>query len=114
MGEFTFLYRGRADSIGSAERRQQHLAKWRAWFQELGASGHLKELGHPLESGGMVVRGSQKLVTDGPYAEAKDLVGGFSIIEARDLVHATELSKGCPILEVDGSVEVRPIQTMTM
>ena len=114
MSEFTYLYRGRGDSIGSPEQRQQHLMKWRAWFQELGASGHLKELGHPLEGGGAVVRGSQKLVTDGPYAEAKDLIGGFSIIEARDLAEASELAKGCPILEVGGAVEVRPIQIMHM
>ena len=114
MGDFTFLYRGRADGIGSPEQRQQHLTKWRAWFQELGASGHLKELGHPLKAGGKVVKGSQKLVTDGPFAETKDVVGGFSIVEAKDLAQAVELSKGCPILEAGGSVEVRPIQIMNM
>ena len=114
MGAYTFLYRSQGDTTGSPEQRQQHLVKWRAWFQELGASGHLKELGHPLEGGGAVVRGSQKLVTDGPYAEAKDLVGGFSIIEAKDLAQASELAKGCPILEVGGSVEVRPIMIMSM
>jgi hypothetical protein len=55
------------------------------------------------------VNGKQKAITDGPYAEAKYLVGGFSLIEARDLDEATELSKGCPVLERGGSVEVRPI-----
>jgi hypothetical protein len=114
MSEFTYLYRGRADQTGSPEERQQHLAKWRAWFQELGTGGHLKELGHPLENSGVVVRGGQKIVTDGPFAEAKDVVGGFSIIEARDLAQAIELSKGCPILEVGGAVEVRPVQEITM
>jgi hypothetical protein len=114
MSEFTYLYRGGAAWTGSPEERQQHLAKWRAWFQELGANGHLKELGHPLENRGMVVKGSQKIVTDGPFAEAKDVVGGFSIIEAGDLTQAIELSKGCPILEVGGSVEVRPVQQISM
>jgi hypothetical protein len=38
--------------------------------------------------------------------------GGYTLIEARDLDQAVELSKGCPILERDGSVEVRPIQKM--
>ena len=75
---------------------------------------HLKELGHPLESAGMVVKGNQKIVTDGPYAEAKDLVGGFSLIEAKDLAHAVELSEGCPIFEVGGSVEVRPVMQLNM
>jgi hypothetical protein len=114
MGEFTFLYRGRGDAGGSPEQRQQHLAKWAAWFKDLGAKGHLKDIGHPLERTGTVVTGSQKIVTDGPYAEAKDVVGGFSLITASDLAHAVELSKGCPILEAGGSVEVRPLQQLNM
>jgi len=61
-----------------------------------------------------VVKGKQKAVTDGPFAEAKDVVGGFTLIQARDLEQAAELSKGCPILEIGGSVEVRPIQVLNM
>ena len=114
MSEFTYLYRGGRDTSASPEQRQKQLQKWAAWFKELGANGHLKELGHPLESAGMVVKGNQKIVTDGPYAEAKDLVGGFSLIEASDLAHAVEISKGCPILEVGGSVEVRPVMQLNM
>jgi len=62
----------------------------------------------------LVVKGNQKIVTDGPYAEAKDLVGGFSLIEAKDLAQAVEISKGCPILEIGGSVEVRPVMQINM
>ena len=47
-------------------------------------------------------------MTDGPYAE-KDLVGGFSMVEAKDIAHAVELSLGCPIFETGGAVEVRPV-----
>ena len=111
MSEFTFLFRGR-QSFDSAEEAQRHMEQWVAWFKELGAAGHLKDAGHPLEARGKVVCGSQRLVTDGPYAEAKDVVGGYIVVEARDLAHAAELSKGCPILGVDGSVEIRPIQTL--
>jgi hypothetical protein len=113
MSEFTYLFRGRETS-GSPEQMQKHLKKWVAWFKELGAKGHIKEPGHPLEGAGMVVKGRQKIVTDGPYAEAKDVVGGYMLIEARDLAHAVEISKGCPILEVGGSVEVRPTQIMNI
>jgi len=70
--------------------------------------------GQPLEPGGKVVRGKAKTITDGPFAEAKDLVGGFTLVEARDINEAVELSKGCPILEEDGAVEVRPIMIMNM
>jgi len=51
-------------------------------------------------------------VTDGPFAEAKDLVGGYTLIEAKDLAEAAELSKGCPIFERNGFVEVRPVMKM--
>jgi hypothetical protein len=113
MSDFTFLYRGR-DTTASPEQMQQTMQKWRTWFKELGEKGYLKDIGHPLEHAGKVVRGKQKTVTDGPFAEAKDVVGGFTLVQARDLEHAVELSKGCPILEVGGSVEVRPIQVLNM
>jgi hypothetical protein len=93
---------------------QKTMQKWVAWFKELGASGHIKDPGHPLERTGKVVKGNQKSVHDGPYAEAKDVVGGYTLIEAKDLAQAVELSKGCPILEAGGSVEVRPIRIMNM
>jgi len=113
MSEFTYLFRGR-DTTASPEQMQKTMEKWVAWFKDLGAKGHLKEPGHPLEHTGKVVRGKQKIVNDGPYAEAKDVIGGYIVVEAKDLSHAVEISKGCPILEAGGSVEVRPIQTMNM
>jgi hypothetical protein len=112
MSEFTYLFRGR-DTSASPEQMQKTMEKWVAWFKELGAKGHLKDPGHPLEHAGMVVRGTRKIVTDGPYAEAKDVVGGYIVVEATDLSQAVELSKGCPILDVEGSVEVRPIQKLS-
>jgi hypothetical protein len=109
MSEFTYLFRGR-ELTASPEQMQKTMQKWVAWFKDLGANGHLKEPGHPLDGTGKVVSGKQKTVNDGPYAEAKDVVGGYIVVEATDLNHAVELSKGCPILEVGGSVEVRPNQ----
>jgi hypothetical protein len=51
-------------------------------------------------------------VTDGPYVEAKDLVLGFIVVEARDLAQATKLAAACPIAQGGGSVEVRPVMSM--
>jgi len=116
MSEFVFLYRiteaSRRDAMGTPERAQQSMQRWLAWMQQLESKGHLKDRGQPLELVGKVVRGAQKTVTDGPYAEAKDLVAGFTIIQARDVNEAVELSHGCPILEGGGSVEVRPVMKM--
>jgi hypothetical protein len=113
MSEFTYLFRGRKTS-GSPEEMQKHFEQWVAWFKELRAAGRLTDPGRPLQSTGKVVSGRQKVVKDGPYAEAKDVVGGYITVEADDLAQAVELSKGCPILEVGGSVEVRPVQRLNM
>ena len=90
------------------------MQKWLAWMKDLTASGNLKDPGQPLEAEGKVVKGRGRAVTDGPFAEAKDLVGGYTLIEADSLAHAAQLASGCPILEFDGSVEVRPIMKMDM
>jgi hypothetical protein len=111
MSEFTYLFRGR-QQFTSSEQAQRHMDQWIAWFSDLKAKGYLKDPGHPLDWAGKVVKSAG--VTDGPYAEAKDVIGGYVIVEAEDLNQAADLSKGCPILEVGGSVEVRPIQALRM
>ena len=115
MSQYVYLYRGgERDFEQSPQRMQQMMQKWMTWLKELGEQGHLKDQGQPLERAGKIVKGKQKSVTDGPFAEAKDVIGGFSIVEARDLDQAVQLSKGCPIFEVEGAVEVRPVMTMNM
>ncbi len=75
MSEYVFLYRG-GEAGRSPERMQQSMQKWMAWFKSLGEQGHIKDRGQPLERAGKLVKGKQKSVTDGPFAEAKDVVGG--------------------------------------
>jgi len=113
MSEFVFLYRGGARDR-SPEQMQQMMQKWMAWMKDLGAKGHIKDRGQPLERAGKLVEGRQKIVMDGPFAEAKDVVGGYTLIEAEDLSEAVQLSKGCPIFEVEGAVEVRPVMKFNM
>ncbi|HEV8599401.1 MAG TPA: YciI family protein [Gemmatimonadales bacterium] len=108
MPEFLYIYRG-TQRPSDPQEGQQILQKWMSWLEGLAKQGKLKDRGQPLEPTGKVVNGRAKTVTDGPYAEAKDLVGGFSLVEARDLDEAVELSKGCPALERGGTVEVRPL-----
>jgi len=113
MTEFTLLFRGR-DRSASPDQMQKTMQKWVAWLKELNENGHIKYPGHPLDDAGRVVSSNQRSVHDGPYAEAKDVVCGFMLIDAKNITHAVELSKGCPILEVGGSVEVRPVQNLNM
>ncbi len=113
MAKFMYIFRGGGYASSarlSPTEIQEHLAKWNAWTNSLLAAGKLagaQPLAHPAT--GKTVRGQAKLVTDGPYAESKDLVSGTLIVEAESLDDAAELAKGCPILEFDGSVEVRPV-----
>jgi hypothetical protein len=113
MPSFLYIFRGGGMNKQSPQELQQQMQKWAAWIQQLRQEGHFKA-GEPLEGGGKVVRGRKKAVTDGPYAEAKDLVGGYLLVEARNLDEATELSRGCPGLDVEGTVEIRPIASMSV
>ena len=112
MTTYLYVFRGGNIDNASPDERQQHMARWGAWIAELGKQGAFKG-GEPLEKEGKVVLGKSKSVTDGPFAEAKDVVGGYLLVEAKDLHHATELARGCPVFESEnGSVEVRPVAKM--
>lgn len=116
MADFLFLYRNtQADAqkyMGTPEAAQASMKLWMAWMADLEAKGHLKSRGEPLERTGRVVTGPNKQVTDGPFAEVKDMVSGFSLIVAKDEAEAIELAKGCPVLRGSGSVEVRPVMKL--
>ena len=114
MANFMYLFRGGMEDMDRATpaQLQANMQKWANWMQELGKKGHFKA-GEPLENTGKVLTSRKKTISDGPYAEAKDVVGGYLIVTAETLEHATELAKGCPIFEHDtGSVEVRAIRAM--
>jgi hypothetical protein len=115
MEKFMYLFRG--GDIASAQQSpdvmQAHMQKWMTWMKALGEKGLLVG-GEPLHQEGKQVSGAKKVITDGPFVEAKEAVGGYLIVNANDIDHAVEISKGCPILEVDGKIEVRPIQKMEM
>jgi hypothetical protein len=111
MNEYLYVYRG-GRRPGSPQDAQEVMQLWMTWLQDLATRGHIKDQGQPLDAAGKVVTGKERSVTDGPYAEAKDLVGGFSVVLAKDLDEAAGLTKGCPIFDRGGSVEVRPVMKM--
>lgn len=110
MSEFLYLYRN-GEKL-SPEQMQQQMGKWMAWLKDLEGKGVLKNMGQPLDRSGVLVSGPKRTVTDGLFAEAKDVIGGYSIVEAKDVQHAVELTAGCPIFAVGGGVEVRPLMKM--
>ena len=95
MTEFLYLYRG-GEAAASAAEGQQQMQQWMAWMKELGEKGHLKAVGSPLEKTGKLVSGKAKVVSDGPFAEAKEIVGGFWIWQVSSMEEAVEWLKRAP------------------
>jgi hypothetical protein len=108
MANFLFIYRGGDAEEGqfSPEEMQQFMQKWMAWIQEGFAKGWMVDPGDALLPDSKVVN-AKKVVTDGPFAESKEMVGGYTVVKAESLAEAAELTKGCPIFMTGGQVEVR-------
>jgi hypothetical protein len=113
MNEFVYLYRRPDPLSGTPQQMQEILQRWRAWFTQMEKSGHLSVYGQPLEQkGGGVVKDAKGSFSDGPYAETKDIVVGYSVIRAADLTEAIALTQGHPIFDQGGLIEVRPVLKM--
>lgn len=111
MEKFIYLFRGGRRLTVSSEEWKAQGQKWYQWIQSLQQSGTYLS-GDPLQGTGKQVTGTEKIITDGPFTEAKEMVGGYIIVHAKDIGHAVEIAQGCPIFEENGKLEVRPIQKM--
>lgn len=96
----------------SPEEIQAVIAEYVAWSQKLAADGKLVGGQKLKDEGGRDLAGynGDFRVTDGPYAEAKEVIGGFFSIEAADYAEATEISRDCPHLKYGGRIELREIE----
>ncbi|HET7179741.1 MAG TPA: YciI family protein [Chryseosolibacter sp.] len=114
MKEFLLLFRG-GDIDGlnqSPEKWQAHMQQWVNWMGELSTKGKLVGA-QPLAQTGKIITGNKKVVSDGPFMEGKEMVGGYLILRAKDYDDAVTTSKGCPVLIFDdGIVEIREIQEL--
>ena len=90
------------------EEIQEEVKAWQDWIGGIGAQGKLKNPGDALGFEGKTMHADGS-VTDGPYAEVKEIIGGFIVVSAENIDEATELAKGCPALSNGGKVEVRDI-----
>jgi hypothetical protein len=110
MPEFLYLYRGteQVNAALSPQQMQDYMQHFQAWIMSLTKAGKITSCG-PLANSGRTIVGAKMMVTDGPYAEAKDLIGGYTVIGAQDFEEATQIAQGCPFLDVGGTVEIRSI-----
>jgi hypothetical protein len=114
MERFILIFHGGQIDKLSPEEMQAHMGKWFAWVNKLRAANQY-DSGEPLLPGGKLVSGKNgKNVTDGPYTEGKEVVGGYFIISAKDMDEAVNIAKECPDYEQGGSVQVRQVMKLDM
>ena len=108
MKDFMFIFRGGLDpATASPQDMQNNMQKWFGCVEDL-KKRNIYAAGEALTPEGKTVR-TQTVVTDGPFAESKELVGGFFVVKANSLDEAVELAKSCPDLPLGGTVEVREV-----
>jgi hypothetical protein len=111
MEKFMYLFRG-GDYAGlSPEGMEADRQKWFNWIGSLHTSGHFVA-GEPLLASGKQVNGLNKTIIDGPFLESKELVGGYIVILAKNIEEALEISMNCPVFDLDGKLEIRPVRKM--
>ncbi|MBN4076269.1 transcription initiation protein [Gemmatimonas aurantiaca] len=108
MSNYLLLIRDDGCAETSPADIQSIIQEFSTWAGELSASGKLKDAAK-LADGGAIVQSSNDIITDGPFTETKDTVGGFFLIEAESLDAAIAIARKCPGLKYGSSVEVRPI-----
>ena len=113
MKDFLFVYRADYNAMpaGTPEQMQAMTKRWMDWIGGIAAQGKLIDRGNRLHNTGHVLK-PNNVVTNGPYMEIKESLGGYSLIKAVSYDEAVEIAKGCPALTVGGSVEVREINAL--
>ena len=110
MKEFALLFRASNVDFSnvSHEEVQAMEKKWQDWAGGIAAQGKLASNGQRLSQEGKVLKAGG-IITDGPFVEIRERLGGFMIVRADDMDEAITLAHGCPVLERGGTVEIRPI-----
>jgi hypothetical protein len=104
--EYILLFRGGLeDGLSPAEVRQ-FMELFMAWADRLARLGKLRT-GHPLGDQRKVVSGRNRVVTDGPFAESKETLGGYFVLSVADADEALAIAKDCPGLDYGIAIEVR-------
>jgi prepilin-type processing-associated H-X9-DG protein len=112
MKEFMMIFRHTPNPAFqmSPEQMQAEIKKWQDWIGGIAAQGKFVGTNQLGFEGKTLL--PNKTITDGPYAEVKEIVGGYIIVTANSIDEAIKLAEGCPILFIDGHVEVRDIMKL--
>jgi hypothetical protein len=106
---YMLIFRGTDWHKGlSPEEMQKITDQWMAWFNRLKDENKCVS-GNPLEREGKIVSGKNRLVSDGPFAESKETIGGYFLLNVNNLDEAVAIAQECPGLPYGIRVEVRPV-----
>jgi hypothetical protein len=106
---YMLIFRGTDWHKGlSPEEMQQVADQWMAWFNRLKEQG-TAIAGNPLEREGRIVSGKNGIVSDGPFAESKETIGGYFLLKVGTMDEAVAVAQECPGLRYGIRVEVRPV-----
>lgn len=94
--------------VKEPEKMAANVEKWNDWINGIVAEGRQFINGNRLSAEGKVLKPGG-VITDGPFVEIKEKLGGFAVIKAESLEEATTLAHGCPVLDIGGCVEIRPV-----
>lgn len=112
MKEFMMIFRHVPNSEyqPSPQDIEAEIKKWQDWIGSIAAQGKFGST-NQLSYEGQTIK-SDGMITDGPYAEIKEVVGGYVIVKAESLEEAVTMTKGCPMFDIGGIVEVREIMQL--
>lgn len=111
MKQFMYLLRGGDEEVSkySPEQMEAYMGEWNSWMGGLAQAGKLAG-GLPLSREGKQLASKSAIATDGPFAEGKEVVGGYVIVKAENMDEAIEISRGCPIFVGEtASLEIREL-----
>jgi hypothetical protein len=111
MEKYMLIFHGGHYNSMSPEEMQEHMSKWFAWIEKL-KKADIYVAGEPLAPGGKFISNGGKSITDGPYTEGKEVVGGYFIVKAKNMNEAVGLCEDFPNHNHGGSVQVRQIMKM--
>ncbi|SDE20836.1 YCII-related domain-containing protein [Mucilaginibacter pineti] len=114
MKDFLLIFRAdhTAQPTGTPEDMQAVTQQWIDWITGIAADNKLTDRGNKLEDTGRVLK-SKDIITNGPYTEIKETIGGYTMIKVDSYEDAVEVAKGCPVFTTGGgSVEVREVSIM--
>lgn len=108
MAKFMFIYRDEAGAQPaiSPEEMQEFLKMWDTWMKQFG--DRIVDSGDELLPTGRILMGNGD-IANGPYVEAKEMIGGYSVVQAEHYEAALEVARQCPIAKIGRTIEIREL-----